>query len=45
MMPIEILSAAGQKELGIDPLDVEQILLFAKRPSRARRLAVASSFA
>ncbi|MBN1589675.1 MAG: DUF1559 domain-containing protein [Pirellulales bacterium] len=32
MLPIEILSASGKKELGIDPVDVEQILLFAEAP-------------
>ena len=33
MMPIEILSAAANKELGIDPLDVEQLLLVVEPPT------------
>jgi prepilin-type processing-associated H-X9-DG protein len=32
MMPIEVLSAAGKKELGIDPVDVEQLLLVIDAP-------------
>jgi len=34
VMPTEVLSALGKKELGIDPLDVEQILVFADAPQR-----------
>lgn len=32
MLPIEVISAAGKKELGIDPLDVEQVLAIAEPP-------------
>ncbi len=32
MMPIEVISAAAQKELGIEPLDVDQVLLVAEPP-------------
>jgi prepilin-type processing-associated H-X9-DG protein len=32
MMPIEVLSAAGKKELGIDPVDVEHLLLVIDAP-------------
>ncbi len=32
MLPIEVVSAAGKKELGIDPLDVEQIMVIASPP-------------
>lgn len=32
MMPIEIMSAAANKELGIEPLDVEQLLLVVEPP-------------
>ncbi len=34
MMPIEVLSAAGKKELGLDPLDVEQAVLFVEPPAQ-----------
>lgn len=33
MMPVEVFSAAGKKELGIDPLDVEQVLVQAVAPA------------
>ncbi len=33
MMPIEIVSAAGKKGLGIDPLNIEQIVLIVEPPS------------
>ncbi len=32
MMPIEVLSAAGKKELGIDPVDIEQALVIVEPP-------------
>ncbi|NQU20389.1 MAG: DUF1559 domain-containing protein [Candidatus Nealsonbacteria bacterium] len=32
MLPIEVISAAGKKELGIDPLDIEQIMVVANPP-------------
>jgi prepilin-type processing-associated H-X9-DG protein len=32
MLPTEVLSAAGKKELGIDPVEIEQILLIAEPP-------------
>jgi hypothetical protein len=32
MMPVEVFSAVGKKELGIDPLDVEQVLVQAVKP-------------
>jgi prepilin-type processing-associated H-X9-DG protein len=32
LLPIEVMSAAGKKELGIDPLDVDQIVLVAEPP-------------
>lgn len=32
MLPIEIMSAAANKELGIEPLDVEQVLLVVEPP-------------
>ena len=32
MLPIEVISAAGKKELGIDPLDVEQVMAIAAPP-------------
>jgi len=32
LLPIEVLSAAGKKEMGIDPLDVEQVLVMAEPP-------------
>jgi len=35
MLPIEVISAAGKKELGIDPVDVEQVLLMAEPPGPA----------
>ncbi len=35
MLPIEIISAAGKQELGIDPVDIEQILLVAEPPQAA----------
>ena len=35
MLPIEVLSAAGKKELGIDPLDVEQVMLIVEPPQGA----------
>ncbi len=33
MLPIEIISAAANKELGIEPLDVEQMLLVVEAPT------------
>ncbi|MBN2022107.1 MAG: DUF1559 domain-containing protein [Pirellulales bacterium] len=33
MMPTEVMTAAGMKQLGIDPMDVEQILLVAEPPT------------
>jgi type II secretory pathway pseudopilin PulG len=33
MMPIEIISATGNKELGIEPLDIEQVLLVVEPPA------------
>jgi len=32
MLPIEVFSAAGKKELGIDPLDVEQVMVIVEPP-------------
>ncbi len=32
MMPIEVLSAAGKKEFGIDPMDVEQVMTIVEPP-------------
>ncbi len=32
MLPIEVISAAGQKELGFDPLQIEQVLAMAEAP-------------
>ena len=32
MLPIEVFSAAGKKELGIDPLDVEQVMVIVEAP-------------
>lgn len=32
MMPIEVLSALGKKELGIDPVEIEQAILVAEPP-------------
>ena len=32
MLPIEVLSALGKKELGIDPLDVEQVMWIVQPP-------------
>jgi prepilin-type processing-associated H-X9-DG protein len=32
MLPIEVFSAGGKKELGIDPVEIEQILAFAEAP-------------
>ena len=32
MLPIEVLSAVGKKELGIDPVEIEQALLIAEPP-------------
>ena len=34
MMPIEIISAAANKELGIEPLDVDQLLLVVEPPAQ-----------
>ena len=36
MLPIEVISAAGKKELGIDPLDVERILAIVEAPALGR---------
>ena len=33
MLPIEVISAAGEKELGFDPLEVEQLLAVVEPPS------------
>ncbi len=33
MLPIEVLSAAGKKELGIDPLDIEQVMVIVEPPT------------
>lgn len=33
LLPIEVLSAAGMKELGIDPLDIEHALVIAEPPT------------
>jgi hypothetical protein len=35
MMPIEVLSAAGMKEAGIDPVDIEEIILVAEAPQQS----------
>jgi len=35
MLPIEVISAAGKKELGIDPVEVEQVLVMAEPPGPA----------
>jgi hypothetical protein len=35
LLPLEVISAAGQKELGFDPLDVEHVLVFATFPTPA----------
>ncbi len=32
MLPIEVMSAAGKKELGIDPLDVEEVMVIVEPP-------------
>ena len=32
LLPIEVLSAAGKKELGIDPLQIEQMLVIVEAP-------------
>ena len=32
MLPIEVISAAGKKELGIDPVDVESIMVIVEPP-------------
>ena len=32
MLPIEVLSAAGKKEFGIDPVQIEQVLVIAEPP-------------
>jgi hypothetical protein len=32
MLPIEVISAAGKKELGVDPVDVERVVLVAEPP-------------
>ena len=32
MLPIEVMSAAGKKELGIDPVDVESIMVIVEPP-------------
>jgi len=32
MLPVEVFSAAGKQELGLDPLDVEQVLVVAEPP-------------
>jgi type II secretory pathway pseudopilin PulG len=34
MLPIEVMTAAGMKELGIDPLDIEQVMLIAEPPKQ-----------
>ena len=34
MLPLEIMSAAANKELGIEPLDVEQLLLVVEPPTQ-----------
>jgi prepilin-type processing-associated H-X9-DG protein len=33
MLPIEVLSAAAKKELGIDPVEIEQVILIAEPPA------------
>ncbi len=33
MMPIEVVSAAGKKELGIEPADVQRVLLVVEAPT------------
>ncbi len=33
MLPIEVISAAAKKELGIEPLDVEQLMLIVEPPT------------
>ena len=33
LMPVEVLSAAGKKELGIDPVEIEQALVIAEPPA------------
>ena len=32
MLPIEVLSALGKKELGIDPVEIEQVMVIAEPP-------------
>jgi len=32
MLPVEILSAAGKRDLGIDPVDIEQVMVFIEPP-------------
>jgi hypothetical protein len=32
MLPIEVMSAAGKKEMGIDPLDIEQVMVIVEPP-------------
>ena len=32
MLPVEVLSAAGKKELGIDPVEIEQAMAIAEPP-------------
>ncbi len=32
MLPVEVISAAGKKELGIDPVEIEQIVAIAEPP-------------
>jgi len=33
MLPVEVISAAGKQELGLDPLDVEQVMLIVEPPA------------
>jgi prepilin-type processing-associated H-X9-DG protein len=33
MLPVEVISAAGKKELGVDPLDVEQVIAVVEPPA------------
>lgn len=34
MLPVEVISAAGKQQLGIDPLDIEQLIALAEPPKQ-----------
>jgi len=42
LLPIEVFSALGKKELGIDPLDVAGVLFFVEAPSESRPPGIAA---